>query len=283
MKKVPISLNNKTILVTGSPGFIGANLVLRLLKEMTGGTIISFDSMNDYYDPKLKEYRLGLIEKAVMEKSMATTKAICYAGRDKAAELKNSEKIKTESAERRKMNSNNSALTENWITVKDINNNIIFLDNKKMVTGVKIQPRNIFIMDQLSQDNVIDKLRTFYNLVDFEFWLIVADRPVDINLYISQLELHLNNVQNPAIRKLVVDDLSKAELFVNNEVVDTEYFILFKDDNTDSLNKKVRTLINNLATCGLIASQTSNDDLRMILDNFLNGGKTFKNRTVMAA
>ena len=59
-----IDLNNKTILVTGSPGFIGANLVIRLLKELSGGTVISFDSMNDYYDPKLKEYRLGLIERA---------------------------------------------------------------------------------------------------------------------------------------------------------------------------------------------------------------------------
>ena len=62
MGKVQIELNHKTILVTGSPGFIGANLVLRLLKEMNAGTIISFDSMNDYYDPKLKEYRLSLIE-----------------------------------------------------------------------------------------------------------------------------------------------------------------------------------------------------------------------------
>ncbi|MBQ8329582.1 MAG: GDP-mannose 4,6-dehydratase [Lachnospiraceae bacterium] len=57
-------MNYKTILVTGSPGFIGANLVLRLLKEMTGGTVISLDNMNDYYDPALKEYRLGLIEEA---------------------------------------------------------------------------------------------------------------------------------------------------------------------------------------------------------------------------
>lgn len=64
MKKVRVELNNKTILVTGSPGFIGANLVLRLLKEMTGGTVISLDNMNDYYDPKIKEYRLGLIEEA---------------------------------------------------------------------------------------------------------------------------------------------------------------------------------------------------------------------------
>ena len=64
MKKVKVDLNNKIILVTGSPGFIGANLVLRLMKEMSGGTVISLDNMNDYYDPKIKEYRLGLIEKA---------------------------------------------------------------------------------------------------------------------------------------------------------------------------------------------------------------------------
>ena len=64
MGKVHIDLNNKTILVTGSPGFIGANLVLRLLKELKSGTIVSLDNMNDYYDPALKEYRLSLIEQA---------------------------------------------------------------------------------------------------------------------------------------------------------------------------------------------------------------------------
>ena len=64
MEKTPVELNGKTILVTGSPGFIGANLVIRLLTEMNSGTIVSLDSMNDYYDLALKEYRLRLIEKA---------------------------------------------------------------------------------------------------------------------------------------------------------------------------------------------------------------------------
>ena len=63
----PIDLNNKTILVTGSPGFIGASLVIRLLKELRGGTIVSLDNMNDYYDPALKAYRLGLVEKAAAQ------------------------------------------------------------------------------------------------------------------------------------------------------------------------------------------------------------------------
>ena len=68
MSKLSISLDGKTVLVTGSPGFIGTGLVLRLLKEMTSGTVISLDNMNDYYDVGLKEYRLSLIEKAA-EKS----------------------------------------------------------------------------------------------------------------------------------------------------------------------------------------------------------------------
>ena len=64
MIKTPVELNGKSILVTGSPGFIGANLVIRLLSELTSGTVVSLDNMNDYYDVKLKEWRLAQIEKA---------------------------------------------------------------------------------------------------------------------------------------------------------------------------------------------------------------------------
>jgi hypothetical protein len=176
--------------------------------------------------------------------------------------------------------STSSIYTENWVPVKDINNNMIVLDNKQLVTGVKIQPRNIFILEENYQNSIIDSFRTFYNLIDYEFWLIIADRPVDINLYISQLQLKLNDTQSPVYRKLLIDDIEKAEMFMNNGIVDTEYFILFKEKDTDVIQKRIRNLISNLATCGLIASQTSDDDLRMILDNFLNGGIRYNSGTV---
>ena len=59
-----ISLNGKTILVTGAAGCIGANLVKRLLIDAPDAAIIGIDSVNDYYDVRLKEYRLEELNKS---------------------------------------------------------------------------------------------------------------------------------------------------------------------------------------------------------------------------
>ncbi|MBE6139143.1 MAG: hypothetical protein E7174_01365 [Firmicutes bacterium] len=168
------------------------------------------------------------------------------------------------------------------VPVKNITNGVIVLDNNQKVTGVKIMPRNIFILDQGMQDAIIMNLKNVYNAIDYEFWIVVADRPVDINVYLSQLQLLYNQIGDTKKRKLILEDLNKANMFTNNNVVDTEYFLLFKEKDNDLIQKRIRTLINNFASAGLTAFQTNNDDLRMILDNFLNGGQTTTFGTVLA-
>jgi len=177
---------------------------------------------------------------------------------------------------------NNPKYTENWINIRKISNGIIYNDRNEMVTGVKIQPKNIFILDQASMDRTLVGLMNFYNTIDYEFWIMVADRPVDVAMYQAELQLLYNRTQDQRIRKVINQDMDKGDYFQNNNVVDTEYFLLFKEKNMDVLQKKVRNLINGLATCGLIASPTSNDDMRLIIDNFLNGGRSFESGTVVA-
>lgn len=174
-----------------------------------------------------------------------------------------------------------SKFTNDDIPIKSITNGTIILNNNEKVTGVKIMPRNIFILDYDVMNGIINNLKNVYNIIDYEFWIVAADRPVDINLYLSQLQLLYNSTQDTVKRKMIMDDINKANMFMSNNVVDTEYFLLFKEKDNELIQKRIRNLINSLAGAGLSSHQVTNDDLRMILDNFLNGGQTTTFGTVM--
>ena len=182
------------------------------------------------------------------------------------------------------MKSSGVSYSEDWLPVRQIMNGMIQLDDGYYVTGVKIMPKNIFIMDVGSQNNVIYNLRNFYNSIDYEFWLLIADRPVDIDVYVSRLQLMYNNAQSSAIKKLIMQDINKANLFTSVEynVVDTEYYILFKEKRLELVQKKLHNLMSGLAPAGLQSTQASNNDLRMLLDNFLNGGEQTSFGAVMS-
>lgn len=176
---------------------------------------------------------------------------------------------------------NSSKYTEDWLPVKNITNGMIELDNNYKVTGVKIRPKNIFILDTNTRNNIIAMLKTFYDTIDFEFWLISADRPVDISSYLATLQIQYNQVQDPRVKKIISQDIEKANDFILNNVTDTEYYILFKEKNLDTIQKRLRTLMLGLSNCGLDSAQTSNADLRSVLESFLNGGKTTENKVVL--
>ena len=68
MSALNIELNNKTVLVTGAAGFIGANLAMELLRTSESVHIVGLDNLNDYYDVSLKEYRLQEIQKVAEQR-----------------------------------------------------------------------------------------------------------------------------------------------------------------------------------------------------------------------
>ena len=176
-----------------------------------------------------------------------------------------------------------SDYTEDWLPIKQILNGMIQLDNGIFVSGIKVQPKNIFILDTDYQRMMVDNLRNFYNSIDYEFWMISADRPVDIHVYLSQIELLYSNFNKPAVKKIIMQDIDKANEFMGPEysVVDTEFFIMFQEKRLELVQKKLQNLISNLASCGLSSSQVSNSDLRMLLDNCLNAGEQTQGGVVM--
>ena len=109
-----------------------------------------------------------------------------------------------------------------------------------------------------------------------------VDRPVDIVSYLSTLQILYNETQNAYARKLITQDIDKANMFMSEDVTDIEYYILFKDKNIDTLQKRIRSVTMGLNNCGLNAVAVSNKDLRAILDGFLNGGIESNYGTVLS-
>lgn len=80
MKEKNIELSGKTIIITGAAGFIGSNLVNKLLNNCKNMEIIGIDNLNGYYDISIKEYRLMQIERLVRESSESGNKFIMIKG-----------------------------------------------------------------------------------------------------------------------------------------------------------------------------------------------------------
>ena len=182
--------------------------------------------------------------------------------------------------------------TEDWLPIVDIKGSYIevkganALEGNQYVTGVRVEPKNIFILDELVQRQTINGLTNFYNTLDFEYWLMCCDRPVDINLYKSQLEIMFADATSQQQRKLIAEDLKKVDKFIGPEInaVDTEFYILFKAPvkQTELIQKRISNMISGLASAGLNCRQITEEDIRVLLDSIFNDSERVEFGTVMS-
>jgi len=163
--------------------------------------------------------------------------------------------------------------SEDWLPIKQIANGMIELESGEFVCAVKVHPRNIFILPQMERTSIINNLSSFYNTIDYEFWLVIVNRPVDISAYIANLQvLENSNGIHLAIRKMINEDINKANQFVGSSygVTDTEYYIMFKEKKSELIEKKLNDIVGGLSGARLTGTRATNEDMRMILDNFFS-------------
>ncbi len=162
--------------------------------------------------------------------------------------------------------------TEDLINIVGIENGMIILKDKSKITGIKIMPRNIFILEEEERLHLLASLRQAYNLIDYDFWLFGIDRPVDLESYVNELMNLYGQDVSPAVKKIIQEDIEKVNTFARNNVVDIEYYLLFKERDNDEIAKRIRNLQNGFISAGITVSQTTNEDLRVLLNSILNDG-----------
>ena len=152
----------------------------------------------------------------------------------------------------------NSKYTEDWIPIKNINNGMIELENKYKVTGVKIRPRNIFILDGITQENTIALLKSFYDTIDFEFCIYLNTITAKNTGTMNRKHIVPSNILSNSI---VVT--YSFPIFVNTRSGDNKNNpIVYKSETHQNLFRllHINALLNNLVNFTVFTSDFINKD-----------------------
>ena len=166
------------------------------------------------------------------------------------------------------------------IIVEDINTH-----QSHVLLGKEGQSHGMFV--SLDLDNMCEKENIIMdmNKIGYGYLLgpiaFVDETPDGLQIGYTNEEVINILKADPRIKKIISQDIEKANDFMRDNVTDTEFYILFKEKNPDTIAKRLRTLMLGLSNAGLDSVQTSNTDLRVILESFLNAGMTTENKVVL--
>lgn len=147
----------------------------------------------------------------------------------------------------------NVGSTLHWMQIDSIQNDQIVLKHgskKAYVAGVKIVPVNIFIKPENEQITIVNRLRNFYNVINFKLYHSFVFNPVNLDSQITQLTRKIEQEENLAIQEMLVDDLNKYMTFIRSWQ-ELEFFITVMESDEKALNEKMEMLTYELNRSGL--------------------------------
>lgn len=159
--------------------------------------------------------------------------------------------IKRQKKEAIKLKKNVSS-TLKWMQIENIENDRIVLkhgNKRSYVAGVKIVPVNIFIKPENEQISIVNRLRTFYNVINFKIYHSFVFNPVNLDSQITQITRRIEAEENPAIQEMLVDDLNKYMNFIRSWQ-ELEFFITVMDSDEKKLKEKMEQLEDELNRAG---------------------------------
>ncbi len=171
----------------------------------------------------------------------------------------------------------------NFLPFQDVWNNYLYLDNNRIVGGIKIGSINIFLLFDQEQELKVLELKKVLNSIDYPFKILSIDKPVILDDNINILNTKIKQESNKNKEKILEEDLDYVNSLVSQkQVVNREFYLILEEsqENEQILKQKINDLIVDFSSIGLTSSIITSEewrDLIYIILNPLNTLETFKN------
>lgn len=170
--------------------------------------------------------------------------------------------------------------TLNFIPFEDVWNNFIYLDNGKIIGGIKIQSINLHLMFLQEQFNKIEEYKSVLNKLDYPVKLICLDKNISLDSRIDYLNNKINVEVNKGRKKLLQEDLNYLNFLKCNETFSNkEFYFLIEEEkeNERLLTQKLNDLSREFSAIGLHSELIESEEWREIIYMYLNPLNSFEN------
>ena len=166
-----------------------------------------------------------------------------------------------------------------WLPFKEVWNDLLFLDNDKVVGVIKVNSINLQLYSNEEQTSKIFQFRKVLLSLEYPFKILALDKPVSLTDHIENLLYLSKNTDDEIKRQLLDQDISYAEMIMNKNIVNNREFYLLIDEDKDNvklLKSKLNDIISQLSNIGLASEQAKTDDIKELLFTFLNPNESLE-------
>lgn len=161
----------------------------------------------------------------------------------------------------------------NLLPFKEVWNDLLYLDNDKVVGLIRINSINLQLYSNEEQTSKIFQLRKVLLSLEYPFKIIALDKPVSLTDHIENLHYLSQSTDDEVKKKLLDEDIHFANTIMNKNIVNNREFYLLIDEDKDNaklLKSKINDITSQLSNIGLASEQAKTDEIKEVLFTYLN-------------
>lgn len=159
------------------------------------------------------------------------------------------------------------------VPFNEVWNNYVFLDNNKIIGGIKIGSINLSLLFDEEQQTKVSQLKKVLNSIDYKVKIFCIDKPINLENNLNILGSKIKQENNKYKTKLLEEDYDFISSLNNKKsVVNREFYLIIEEDaeNETLLNQKINDLIQEFSSMGLHAEKVCSEEWRELLYVILN-------------
>ena len=160
-----------------------------------------------------------------------------------------------------------------FIPFNDVWNNYVFLDNNKIIGGIKIESINLSLLFDEEQQVKVSQLKKVLNSIDYKIKIFCIDKPINLESNLNILGTKIKNESNNYKLKLLEEDYEYLNNLHNQKsVVTREFYLVIEEESTNEtlLNQKINDLVQEFSSIGMSAKKILSEEWRDLLYIILN-------------